>query len=59
MNDSGLKRVMIRWIAGEESGQGLVEYAFLLMLIAMAVSASVGKIAPALAERLEPVRNEF
>ena len=33
------KKTAARWFAGEESGQGLVEYALILLLIAVAVSA--------------------
>ena len=50
------KKTAARWFAGEESGQGLVEYA-LMLLIAVAVSAGLRGIGPAVAGDFDRARD--
>ena len=51
------KKTAARWFAGEESGQGLVEYALILLLIAVAVSAGLRGIGPAVAGDFDRARD--
>lgn len=47
------------WLTQEEGGQGLVEYALVLLFIALAGVMALSKIAPSLAGSYNEVNNEF
>lgn len=53
------KNITAQWLAGEESGQGLVEYALILLTIAVMVSVSLGQIGPALAGDFDKAKKAF
>ena len=49
------KKTAARWFAGEESGQGLVEYGLIIVLIAIAVITALKGIATALDTKFQEV----
>ena len=46
---------MMNWLANEESGQGMVEYALILALIAIAAIAVLGNIGGAIKDKFTEV----
>ena len=50
---------MMNWIANEEDGQGMVEYALILALISVAAIAAIKLIGPKVSELFESASNEL
>lgn len=50
---------MMNWIANEEEGQGMVEYALIIALIAIVVMAALGPVGEAIAAKFEEIGEEL
>ena len=50
---------MLRWFLEEESGQGMVEYALLLGLVAIAAVGLVGVLGDSVKAKFEEVVNKW
>ena len=46
---------MMNWIANEEEGQGMVEYALIIALIAIVVMAALGPVGTAIKGKFEQI----
>lgn len=46
---------MMNWIANEEEGQGMVEYALIIALIAIVVMAALGPVGTAIKGKFEEI----
>ena len=46
---------MMNWIANEEEGQGMVEYALIIALIAIVVMAALGPVGTAIKAKFEQI----
>ncbi len=52
-------RKMMNWLKNEESGQGMVEYALIIALIAIVVVAALVILGPKIANMFTNVGNEL
>ena len=50
---------LMNWIANEEEGQGMVEYALILALISVAAIAAIKLIGPKVSELFTKASNEL
>ena len=48
---------MMNWIANEEEGQGMVEYALIIALIAIVVMGALQLLGPVIAEKFNEINN--
>lgn len=52
-------REKMSWLIGEESGQGVVEYALILVLVAMVSLVAIGTFGTSLAQKYEAIVNSL
>ena len=50
---------MMNWIANEEEGQGMVEYALIIALIAIVVMAALGPLGTAIKTKFNAIVTEL
>lgn len=53
-----MKKLM-NWLAAEESGQGMVEYALILALVSIVAIAALALLGPAIREKFDAVNTQL